>query len=229
MAMYIGDGFRRSCRKSRHPEVVKPETVTAWKVLKEDMSSIYADGVHGVRIHYELGQTSIFPDSAPAIAFVHFEDALEYLCDWSGAGIIIRAQVTVAHPTEPPFEPDGGGEKVWCSSITPIAVVNEDGTEEGAEHRVVVRADQDDWLLNEDGLHIAAICRVVDRGFSFQRGARYTLTGPIPEPEPERVVPELFHTERTYRCPKCKCPLKEKDIHGGCCACGVLFEEVPDA
>ena len=111
----------------------------------------------------------------------------------------------------------------------------EDGTEEGEEHRVMILHSSTNFrrfgvsgrevpgaLLSEDN------CKQIF-GTSEEGAEVTTRVLSRPEPEEERVKPELFHTERTYRCPKCKCPLKEKDIHGGCCACGVLFEEAPGA
>ena len=85
-------------------------------------------------------------------------------------------------------------------------------------------------LFDEKGEQIGTTRTGVNGGF-FIPGVRYTVSGPIPEPEPERVKPIIEARPLTVnmRCPKCQLSrygIDPQSIPEECPSCGVRFEKV---
>ena len=83
------------------------------------------------------------------------------------------------------------------------------------------------------------IGHLISPDFSGIPAGRYTLTGPIPEPEPEvervkLIIQVCTHARYRFACPKCEWRSRSeydtsKVRWPKCPDCGVLFEEVHNA
>ena len=213
-----------------------PETVIGYRVVAVvggTMRSLFA--CQTSCFEYLPGKRVAYPPGGPSVIFRDLADAQAYsahVLRWADSATrVIKVRGEVAPEGHRPYVPDhrAPGEKIWCSAITPLAVVNADGTEEGAEHRVVeFREDGDDWMKLYLG-HTFLASVFANRGIE---PGTYTLSGPIPEPEPERVKPVLVETIRRIRCPRCAMTHSVTGTPERCAnaLCGVLFaKDDPDA
>ena len=226
----------------------------AYKVVRvEDgrMWSVWAGGSFspGIKCEYVRGHKRAFPRGAPGMAYRTSAAAAEQASrDWGARTSVLRCEVEPA-PWDDPAPLQASSEEVWCSSITPICVVNEDGTEEGAEHRVVVRVEP--WNGGPRGRTLEwgqgtrefqvvtdtaaeAILGTSEPGTEIEVHSRVLSR---PEPEPERVkliIQVCTHARYRFACPKCEWRTRSeydtsKVRWPKCPGCGVLFEEVHDA
>ena len=235
-----------------NPELVKPETVIGYRVAEivgDRMQSIWRSLDWGGMV-YRLGERIVYPDKSPSAVFESAKDALAYCAAWSTSRsrnyCVLKVRGEVTHPSDTPYEPLGPGEKVWCSSNTPLAIVNEDGTEEGEEHRVVLTVRDADGskslyiptALSAEGggwdpLETTALKSWF--GIKPEIGTQIEVTTRVlkrPEPKPERVMPRIRRLRAVVQCPKCEqdMAVDEGDcMPTACSACGVHFEEAPGA
>ncbi|HUW10500.1 MAG TPA: hypothetical protein VM537_12285 [Anaerolineae bacterium] len=241
-------------------------TETAYKVVRvlDDgrMVSVYAGNTkYNVAAHvamheYALGREATFPSTAPGSALDSLSAALEFIGVECGRGRlkIMRVRcggVTHEHPTT--WSPIYGCPGIlWATSITPICIVNADGTE-------TFPAIEPDWHMGEKGAEHRVVT-IIDSSPSFRRflvpGKERSValldlnecealfgTSEVgteievrvvkrPEPEQERVVPNVGGLGRTVWCPKCQAGIfcGPDSLPGSCYKCGVLFaKEDPDA
>ena len=220
----------------------------AYKAVRvEDgrMWSLFAGWTHnaGEKVEYHLGHTLRFPRDKPGMA-VRTRERVSASTSGvirSGAKVLVlRCEVELVAPGESvPFlaiDP----ELLWCSSITPLAVVRPDGTEEGEVHRVVLEISKNlavmsaerarGWVNLKRPKEMYGEDLVKGRVESWfgtaEPGTTIEVTTRVlsrPEPEPERVRIVSHH-----KCPKCNAGLAS-DKARQCPICDVLFEEVPDA
>lgn len=246
----------------QNPDVVEPQTLTAWKVVGmlgdgSWVSAIAKEGFTGGRQRdYALGKRTEFHGEPAGTAFRTFSDAHVFASREFRTRPTQRAilRVDVVESIEVPawvrrLVPPPG--TIYCSSITPLAVVREDGTEEGAEHRVsvveVVDGPYDEHgnskvRVNGERQGATVYPSTLIHWIGTWRPGRYEATTsvrrlpdpePEPEPEPERVKPLRIQclAYTIYECPKCKARFK---VYAGdpfpeaCSACGVLLEELHD-
>ena len=215
-----------------------PETVIGYRVVAVvggTMRSLFA--CQTSCFEYLPGKRVAYPPGGPSVIFRDLADAQAYsahVLRWADSATrVIKVRGEVAPEGHRPYVPDhrAPGEKIWCSAITPLAVVNADGTEEGAEHRVVeFREDGDDWMKLYLGDTFLA-CVFANRGIE---PGTYTLSGPSPEPERVELISIAVWDE--LKCSKCEHQWQQlredppDPTAGKCMYCGVLFaKEDPDA
>ena len=207
------------------------------------MWSLYAGRWHvpGKKVEYRLGRTVRFPQHKPGMAVRTLAKAVEVASRLTRAGhetLLLKCEVQLAAPDERvPFQPTQN-ELIWCSVITPICIVNADGTEEPQEHRVVVTVEPSDARHYLRLRFCTGGCGyiIIPEGFGgIKDGDEVEVTTRVlkpPEPEPEPVKPTLRTYAVDVTCPACKTTsicYPPNCLPDKCYKCGVRFVPIGSA